>query len=798
MSKSKRKPTKQRGQPLRPPPPPFGHPQSSKQQGLKAFRAGRMTEAIQLWEGLGRTEPGVAPALAEAYFRRALAYKAEPQQQLADLRQAIALAPDEPRYQYHQALALHRRGDLSAALAAYRSALAHDPKRPGAVFAAALAAVEEDASVDLDTLPGLSEQERTVLETVAALLQGATSVAREAHPSSWLTRLLAGFGRPTDHATAVWKGLALLNAGDVNGAREALTAAGARAPRSLEAVRHYYAGVAAARASDLEVARSEWEAARAGGMDTSWLRDNLRVLYTEQAVSQARDSDWSTAAKSALAGLEVAPGNAALTEIAVTGLDQEAHAAASAGNWKTAADRWSQARELISAATGVGSPRPILQNLALAYERLEQWQMAAETWRAMLRTRPRRKSAKEDEAGALSDAQWAWVRKRVIQAYQKADNPGEAVAVFRQAIKADPGDMDARLQLVEALVANEQENAAQNELIRILERDPSHVEARLRLAELYMEGATWYAAQGQLIHVLEQKPTDPALRQRLVHDLIEVGEGYHERLLLDLAHNIFEQALTLAPDDYTIQIALARVALDERRQGILLRGATVDVERYHATAHAHLDRALALAPDQPDAYLQVFQCWVIEREMASARDVLALALASVQPTPTFFISLGLICLIATVPPLPLSFPGLPPSAPLEAPAEWRDLAVELFERAIALQPDDSHTYRRIVDSLLRRQPSVALPYAERLVRLTPDDPEAFLALGILQGVLEQVAGAKETLRHALQLARRQRNPELEQTIQTVRQDVGNPMFPLMFRLGPLDLPEDELDDLDWM
>ena len=31
-----------------------------------------------------------------------------------------------------------------------------------------------------------------------------------------------------------------------------------------------------------------------------------------------------------------------------------------------------------------------------------------------------------------------------------------------------------------------------------------------------------------------------------------------------------------------------------------------------------------------------------------------------------------------------------------------------------------------------------------------------------------------------------------------RNSIDNPMFPLLFRLGPLDLPDDVSDDLDWM
>ena len=84
-------------------------------------------------------------------------------------------------------------------------------------------------------------------------------------------------------------------------------------------------------------------------------------------------------------------------------LDSAAREAATSGDWTRALDLWEQARELVGATSGMGSPRPLLHNLALANERLKHWSEAAEAWRAMLRTRPRAATGQGD----YTDEQWA-------------------------------------------------------------------------------------------------------------------------------------------------------------------------------------------------------------------------------------------------------------------------------------------------------------------------------------------------------------------------------------------------------
>src|SRR5207253_2828768 len=254
------------------------------------------------------------------YFRRALARGAG-QDQVADLRRAVTLAPAELRYQYHLGLALHRAGDLAAAVQRYRTVLQRDAAWPGAGIALALATLEQDPQADLAALPGSTPAVRGALAPVQALLQGTMPASRGDEP---LERL--------------WRGLGLVRAGDA-AAREAL----------------------------------------------------------------------------------------------IQAVDRPAHAAAATGDWAQATALWERARQVASSGTGLGSPRPLLHNLALAYEAQERWLEAAEAWRAMLRTRPRRRSQSTKvqatehatgraaageghpqpaepaaAGGGLSEARWAW------------------------------------------------------------------------------------------------------------------------------------------------------------------------------------------------------------------------------------------------------------------------------------------------------------------------------------------------------------------------------------------------------
>jgi tetratricopeptide (TPR) repeat protein len=734
--------------------------------GLQALQAGRFDNAIATWSGLEQRDARVVAALAEAYFRRALT-RPVGQEQVADLQRAVALAPAELRYQYHLGLALHRAGDRAAAMQRYRTVLQHDAAWPGAGMTLALAALEQDPRADLAALPGSTPAIRRALAPVQTLLQGAIPAAGGDEP---LERL--------------WHSLGLVRAGDA-AARQALDDSRPLPSRQATAVRRYYQGVAAAQAGDVDAAAQRWQDLYDQGTHTPWLLQNLAAVLLHRLREPGEGADLEPTMALAQRVAAEGAGGAALGEALIGALDRAAHAAAESGDWARAAALWEKARQVVSAGTGLGSPRPLLHNLALAYEAQERWLEAAEAWRAMLRTRPRRRSTAQPmespaAEGGLSAAQWAWVRGRVIECYKRADAPGEAVAIFRQAIKAEPDDLDLRLQLADALLANEQEQAAFNELQRLLQLDPQYVEAQLRLAELHMARGEWYAAEQMLRQALKQHPENEEVRRRLVRLLLEYGQEVMSWGQRSRAIKLFEEGQRLAPDEYQFPLNLARIAVEQRKP-----------ER----ARGLLEQALALGADQPRAYVEVIECWAVANKIDEARAVVARAEAALPPTPELYLDVGLVLLKRIAAPSLLS-PFSPPAPTKESPAAdspWVRLAEEVLDRAVALRPDDVGLHRQIAVDLLEVRPDLGLRYAQEAARLAPDDPHNLMLLGLVQGLNKHTREAKDTLRRAAGLARRQGDVALAQQIESMRQDIDNPLLHLALRMGPL-LGDDDLDD----
>ncbi len=771
MSKHKQSSSKhgtRQSQGRTPPPDQF-------QQGLRAFDAGNFDGAITVWSPLAQRDPRVQAALAEAFFRRAITHHSI-EARVSGLEYALRLAPGETRYQYHLGLARHLAGDLAAAIRHYHVVLDADRDWPGAAMVLAVASLEQDAHTDLAALPGSTPAVRAALAPVQVLLQGDIPAPAGDSP---LDRLWQGLGRLRAGESV---------AGDILADGRPLPSAAA------DAVRHYYLGVAAAQAGDPRRALEAWQHPSVTRLDRPWLRDNLVAVLLQRLAEQLASDDTAGAAVTAQQALPFAGGSTALAEAIVVASDRAAHAAATGGDWEQAVALWETARDAVSSVPGLGSPRPLLHNLALAYEAQERWLEAAEAWRAMLRTRPRRRDTRAgDEPAAtrpaassstqieMSDAQWAWVRRRVVESYKRAGAPGEAVAVFRQALKADPGDLETRLQLAEALLANDQAQAASNELQRILQIDPRHVEAQLRLASLHIEQSEWQAAEQYIRRVLAQQPAHAEAQRYLVRLLLAHGTALHEAGQLAAARRRFEEGQQTAPDDYRFPLNLARITVDQRKSGQI---------------RPLLERALELGADQPAAYISIIDCWAAADQLAEARAVLARAEAELTLAPDFYLELGT-SLLAHETPVPLL--GSPFGLPLPRPAPTdtpRSLfATEVLDRAIALRPDDPGLRLSIAAGLVLSRVDLALTYAEAAAKLSPDDPNVLLMLGLVLELNDRTRDAKQTLRRAARLARQQGRRDLAEHADTLYRGAGDPFFRMMLQMGPL-LGDLELDPGD--
>jgi tetratricopeptide (TPR) repeat protein len=735
-------------------------PESFPQRGWRAFTSGRFGEAIELWERALKKHQNVLPALAEACFRRAVLPTTTPEQRLRDLERATALMPDDACYYYHLGLAHHRLGELDTALTAYQMAFDINPRQRGLAFTFALARLEADPNADVSNLAGLSEVEREIVRTLAPLLRGDTSWLKGPTESgSWVKSLLAKLSG-TNSTTALWRGLGYLLAGDEAAAQNALNSASQLTPRG-EALRHYYLGVIAARRGDYSASVIEWQQARARGLNTPWLRDNLAGVYLPKAIEAAHTGNWRGAIEDSRAALHAHSESADAARVALVALDRLAHGAARAGNWTQAAKYWNEAHQIDNAAGKADTTtRLILQNLAIASEQIEAWEQAAEAWRALLRTKPRSKKAKD----SLAEAQWNWIRRHATADLQKAGRLGEAISLLKQKVKSSPNDLAARLELVEALSANEQETAARNELQRILQIDPDHREARLKLAEWHAAREEWYAAETEMKRILEQEPTNQAARKQLAYLMLQRGRSLHRDRRVAAAREVFEQALAFAPNNAEIYIDLGRADLDLRHRD---------------AARQDFEEAYRVGAKQVSTHEQIVRCWAIDRNLTQVKKAIERAERELQPNALFFVHAGLACLeTGAAPPDPFG-PGPSPTVS----QEWEKLGGALIERGVSLQPDDPELLRHIIMDSLEAHSPVALPYAKRLTKLTPDDPEAWLALAYTQLFAQEISESKKSLQQVARLARRQGIRELEQMANQTRRELDSPLLSMAFNLG---------------
>ena len=743
----------------------------ARQLGLRAFQGGRFDEAITHWSPLAPQDMAVGAALAEAYFRRAL--KTPTKNAGADLGQAVALAPNEPRYQYHLGMQLHRTGALAEAITHYQATI--EQRGPhGAALLLALAHLELDPQVDLAAM--------VVAPDISAALTPTQALLRGTPPDTSVPNLAARVQRTTSSNASeaeallrLWQGLGQIATGDA-AAAETLADPRSLANPTLIAIRRSYQGVARAQSGDLVDAFGLWQKTYASGGRTAALLDNLAAALQVRLGALLDTGDNADAATLAYETRELPINNAALNELRIQVFDDAAHTAASSGDWAQAAQLWESARALVGTANSLGSPRPLWHNLALAYEAQEQWLPAAEAWRGMLRTAPRRGSSDT----TISAAQWAWVRARVIECYKHAGRPDEAVTVFRQMIKVEPDNLELRLQLADALAANDQAQAAANEIQRILKIDPSHAEAQIRHAELLQARGYWLDAENALRTAVQQQPEHENLRRRFSRLLLDHAERSIDMGSGNVAEPLLREGMALDPENAQFPLQLARVCFNLRRDD---------------EAKKLLEQALELAGGDLQVHLDVFLCWVIEENMTEVRALIS-RIEELAPPTAFYAQLGTLTIveISSPPPQPFSLFGRPPAKP-QPPVdnEWTALGQELIARALAQQPEDIRLYILITSELMKVRADLAQSIIDTAARLAPEDTSVLITRSIVLALNNQKREAKEQLRKIGILARKSGNRALAARVDAMRREIDSPFFHFAMQMGPLD--DDELDYL---
>ncbi len=542
-------------------------------QGKEAFRRGDYDATIAAWEKAYQAQPSkeLASAIAEVYFRRGQVQfyrQGDEAQGLSDLDEATRLDPDEPRYAYHLGLAHHRQDHLATALTSYRLALEADPGFARAAEMAALVYLEQDENPqETPAWKALPLDKQAELKPLVALIRGAPDVPVSVPPQP-----------DTTDPGHLWQALIALRSG-AGDARD-LLATWVQAdgqPEPVRAVAAYALGLDALRQGEDEMAQAHWEAARRLGLEAKVFEKNLGHLYRRRSIDVASGGRWPEAAAAADAAQDLLPFTRELEQWAITAHLQAGYTEAQAGRWSAARDHWQKAAYL-----GEDS-RDLVQNLALAHEKTGQFYQAAELWREVVRRRPR----KADAPDALTSKQVALLWGHVAECYAQAGDVEEAITTLRNAVRNDPENLDLRLELVDALSANDQWDAASNEIGRILDRDPDKVGALVRAARIdEMDG---YLARARQIweQVLELAPDHLEARERLAGVLTRQGTRLLQRGDFDRALEALREAVAYVPDEPYLYLGCADCELHQD-----------DVE----AARRDLKEAFAVAPDDLGLY----------------------------------------------------------------------------------------------------------------------------------------------------------------------------------------------------
>ncbi|MSP11917.1 MAG: hypothetical protein EXR62_03050 [Chloroflexi bacterium] len=400
--------------------------------------------------------------LAEVHFRAALSIEDQPKR-LEHLNSALQHQPDAPRLRFYRGVTLWQMGNLASARAELDIVDSLEPDRPGIAYLHQLAQLANGQPWDKHRL---SPAEANTLELVQGLIQG--------QPQAQILPLLQEplVGR----SAQIWESLIELRTVHSTESTVLLnTAIQKSVRRPVYRILEYYLGVAALRQNNPEKARLTWLSVKNGGLSTPWLDGNLTMLLREQAFALAQEGRWGDVAKIA-DGRPSASHDGTLDELLALAFYHLGYDAAQQGAWFKATQQWRQANILKPS-------RQLSQNLALAEEALENWSEAAEAWREMARRRPR----KTDHPDYLTDAQVSAIWSRAAGCYQRLGMVDEVVTCLKNGLKYVPQDITLRLKLVDVLMDFERDEAAQNELERILEIEPQNVKALICLGTLYDE-----------------------------------------------------------------------------------------------------------------------------------------------------------------------------------------------------------------------------------------------------------------------------------------------------------------------
>ena len=748
--------------------PNFGSAPSPKERGKRAFRTGHYAEAVVHWSAVVEPDESLKQALAEAHFRQAAALHLD-LSSLPHLLSATQLIASDPIYAYWYAVALHKAGRIQEALTEYQRA----------------------GSLGLAQAAGAAQRNPQLNIWLAQ--RSAGQIGAWPEPSAQ-----AGDPRNTT-PRMIYDALVLLARNDDDGTKKAVARLSEMSPKPLPrdvgAQRYAYLGVGHARRGHTALAIENWRLAARTWPTHALVRHNLASGALAQIHEAMARGDTVTAQKLAIEASTVDP---TLT-LMLSGLHYGmALSAARESRWADAARQLDRVAQSLTDAKGA-ERRYLLHNLALLYEMAEDWPAAAISWRELLRTLPRGKRTAAENTG---NDQRAWIRRRAIDCYKRADQLDEAIKVLRQSVKQASDDMDTRLDLVRALYANDQEQAAENEAQRLLTLNPNHIDTLLQLGEMQLESEKFQQAEKNLDHAMSIAPEDRRVRAGLAEVLHQRAHFDERTYQPEKAITHFERAMHYAPDDLALMVCASRAY---SRSDQLDKGRTL------------INHMLSVGKGKANTYYNAARFWAEQRGIAEIELVLQQAeqagvldarllgligmdiLDTVYPEPPRFLFEAMMRRYGAE-NLMMNLPLMRrPSEPTDP--GLRDFGHALLHRAMQRPEAKTEMLLSVFMPLLNICPQEALPYCQWMAEHTPDDAMSLLILGCAQALQKQYKAAEAAFDRARILAKAAKDTGTEQLAREFRRNVYDPEFAESVRgmfamAGQSDSLDLELDDFE--
>ena len=705
----------------------FGRPGpdvAEVRRGLAAFDAGDYRAASQAWGRVSPSAAGLAPARAEAHFRLGLAGGVNAARAVADLSQAVQLAPDRAIYHYHLGLALSRQGSARKALAAHERALELDPgtQRFRRQLALALLAGGDAgraaALLEAGGKPG-SEADLRLL-ALARVQQGDSDAAL-----ACLERVCG----PTGYARLA-RATLLAAGGQLELARTLLTGVVAEADRlTSEAQRQAWLALGSVRErlGDREGAAAALRQAHALGLRGPELARACQQLAVDLVLDQ-RLADavalWELA-------LEARPEERIRKNLA-HGLEVLGNEAVRREDFARAAECWKRALELEPDNDRVG------RNLALAYERLERWSDANARWEDLVR-----KLKKELQSARRDQGQTAELRRRLVVAHRHigenhraAHDLDQAVRELERALNYDPTDQELRKRAAELCLENENWHGAIEHLKSLLAAQPDDLSLLRNLGAAYDMSGDERQATAVFEGILAREPGDTATRRLLASALHSRAHRLADSGQLDRAIAEMQRAISLDPSGGDHHRCLASLYLDAGDP---------------AAARKLLDQWLAARGQNARAHLEVAGIYLVRGMTKPARQYFRRAeeLSGKDPRIMALIAMAYLKTGHEAQARPY----------LAATQELDDVRL-LLSLALALLKSD------------RWRAAEVVPYLEKAARLAPDDSEPHYALAQVAIEMGDYARARRELEQAEALARAAGDRETLSVLVELRQAIG--------------------------